>query len=105
MATSPHTAPTETPTADGFPFMNQSISIHDIAAAAAAKFVTTRALTASAFAANEEPALNPNNPNHSKAAPTITNGTLFGLNSLPFFASFLLPITKAAASAESPAAI
>src|SRR5437764_1457789 len=43
IATRPHTAPTEMPTADGFPFRIQSVSIQLTAAAAAARFVTTSA--------------------------------------------------------------
>src|SRR3989440_5345048 len=72
MATRPQTAPTEMPTADGFPFRTQSVSIQLTAAAAAARFVTTSAFTAKAFAARALPALKPNHPNHSTDAPSIT---------------------------------
>ena len=47
-------------------------------AAAAAVFVTTRALTASPLAAHEEPALKPNQPNHRSAPPRTTYVTLCG---------------------------
>jgi hypothetical protein len=60
------------PIAEGFPFLNQSANIQLIAAAAAAKFVVTNAETASPFAANALPALKPNQPNHSNAAPNKT---------------------------------
>ena len=72
MATRPQTAPTEMPTADGFPFRTQSVSIQLTAAAAAARFVTTSAFTAREFAARALPALKPNQPNHSRDAPSIT---------------------------------
>src|SRR2546426_5635241 len=72
MATRPQTAPTEIPTAEGFPFLTQSVSIQLTAAAAAARFVTTSAFTANAFAARALPALKPNQPNHSTDAPSIT---------------------------------
>src|SRR5256886_13918824 len=104
IATRPHTAPTEIPTADGFPLRTQSVSIQLTAAPAAAKFVTTRAFTASAFAARALPALNPNHPNQRTEAPRITYGMLFGRlsrRSTPF----RRPITSAAATAEAPAAV
>src|SRR2546430_17132710 len=78
MATRPQTAPTEIPTADGFPFRIQSISIQLTAAAAAARFVTTSAFTARVFSANSLPALKPNQPNLNPDAPSITQGKLFG---------------------------
>src|SRR5438046_9809756 len=78
MATRPQTAPTEMPTADGLPFRTQSVSIQLTAAAAAARFVTTSAFTARAFAARALPALKPNQPNHNKDPPSITEGILFG---------------------------
>src|SRR3989338_7517887 len=74
IATNPQITPMEKPTSDGFPFLIQSMPIQLRPAAAAAKFVTTKALAASPLAARAEPALNPNHPNHSKAAPKITNG-------------------------------
>src|SRR2546427_10885024 len=78
MATRPQTAPTAIPTADGFPFRTQSVSIQLTAAPAAAKFVTTNALTANAFAASALPALKPNHPNQRTEAPRITYRRLFG---------------------------
>src|SRR2546426_230051 len=102
MATRPQTAPTAIPTADGFFFLTQSVSIQLTAAPAAAKFVTTSAFTARAFAARALPALNPNHPNQRTEAPRITYGMLFGRlskRSTPF----RRPITSAAATAETPA--
>src|SRR5467141_971628 len=104
MATRPQTAPTEMPTADGFPFRTQSVSIQLTAAPAAAKFVTTSAFTARAFAARALPALNPNHPNQRTEAPRMTYGMLFGRlsrRSTPF----RRPMTRAAATAETPAAV
>src|SRR5512136_1342451 len=108
------------PTADGFPFVTQSSIIQLTAAPAAAKFVVTRADTAKSFAAKELPALKPNHPNHRRPAPKITYGMFDGLSSVfvslepLFFNAFnssfqktqplRLPITNAAARAESPAA-
>src|SRR5712691_6455233 len=104
IATRPQTAPTDNPTADGFFFLTQSVSIQLTAAAAAARFVTTKAFTASVFAASALPALKPNQPNQRTDAPKITYGTLLGRRSnrsIPW----RRPITSAAATAETPAAV
>src|SRR5271157_2787564 len=100
---SAQTAPTEMPTADGLPFLTQSVTIQLIAPAAAARFVTSRALAAKPSAARALPALKPNQPNHNMAAPKITKGILLGLISLCGFRSFRLPMNNAAASADTPA--
>src|SRR5439155_21014971 len=87
IATRPHTALTEMPTADGFPFRIQSVSIQLTAAASAAMFVTTSAFTARAVAAKALPALKPYHPNHSTEAPSITDGVFVGglsLRPVPF---------------------
>src|SRR5438876_330252 len=68
IATSPQTAPTAIPTADGFFFLTQSVSIQLTAAPAAARFVTTSAFTASSFALRALPALKPNHPNQRTEA-------------------------------------
>src|SRR2546422_320223 len=104
IATRPQTAPTAIPTAEGFFFLTQSVSIQLTAAPAAAKLVTTNAFTASSFAARALPALNPNQPNQRTEAPRITYGMLFGRlsrRSTPF----RRPMTSAAATAETPAAV
>src|SRR5213080_5222452 len=72
IATSPQTAPTAIPTADGFFFLTQSVSIQLTAAPAAARFVTTSAFTASSFALRALPALKPNHPNQRTEAPRMT---------------------------------
>src|SRR2546427_8276135 len=104
IATRRQTAPSATPTAEGFFFLTQSVSIQLTAAPAAARFVTTSALTASSFALRALPALKPNHPNHSTEAPRITYGMLFGRlsrRSMPW----RRPMTRAAATAETPAAV
>src|SRR5436309_3627615 len=104
IATSPQTAPTAIPTADGFFFLTQSVSIQLTAAPAAAKFATTSAFTPRSFALRALPALKPNHPNHSTEAPRITYGMLFGRlskRSMPW----RRPMTRAAATAETPAAV
>src|SRR3989475_10464833 len=104
IATRPQTAPTAIPTADGFPFRTQSVSIQLTPAPDAARFVTTSAFTASASARRPLPALKPNHPNQSTEAPRITYGMLLGRlsnRSTPC----RRPMTRAAATAETPAAV
>ena len=72
MATNPTTPPMAAPIADGFLPLIQSKKIHVIIAVAAAVLVFKNALTAMPSACKLEPALNPNQPNHNKAAPNIT---------------------------------
>ena len=76
IATNPATAPVATPTAPIFLNFTYITSPHVNAAAAAAVLVTRKALRALPSAARPEPALNPNHPNQSKAAPNTTKGTL-----------------------------
>ena len=72
IATRPATAPDATPTALIRPVWNWDSSPHVSAAAAAAVLVTRKAFTSTPFAASPDPALNPNHPNHSNAAPSTT---------------------------------
>ena len=76
MATNPHTAPVAVAIALGFLFSAQLRIIHVSADAAAAVFVATKALTARGDAVKALPALKPNQPNQSSAAPSNTSGTL-----------------------------
>src|SRR5471030_931447 len=69
IATSPATAPETMPSTDGLPLVIHSANIQPSAAAAVAICVTVIAMPARPFAATAEPALNPNQPTHSKAAP------------------------------------
>ena len=78
MATKPTTAPIQKPNTDGFFPRNTSKNIQDKPAAAAAVFVVAKADTANAFAAPAEPALKPNQPNHSNPVPINTYGIFAG---------------------------
>src|SRR5271165_1922784 len=77
-ATSPATAPAAAPSTLGLPFRHQWMVIHVSAPMAAARFVATNALAASPLAASAEPALNPNQPNHTSEAPRTTIVMLCG---------------------------
>ncbi|MNT06144.1 hypothetical protein D3C72_1407980 [compost metagenome] len=72
MATNPTTAPIQAPIADGFLPRMISTNIQAIAATADAVVVVAKAYAARLFAPPAEPALNPNQPNQSKAVPKIT---------------------------------
>jgi len=76
MATKPATAPVLIPTTVGFLPTNQSRIAHTKAAVAVARLVTKNALPARPSAASPLPALNPNHPNQSRAAPIATKGIL-----------------------------
>ena len=69
MATRPATAPEMMPSTDGLPRVAHSANIQASAAAAAANWVTAIAMPALALAPTAEPALKPNQPTHSSAAP------------------------------------
>src|SRR5438045_7239728 len=72
IATSPTTAPMQNPSTDGFFPFKTSKNIHDKPAAAAAVFVVANADTLKLFAPSADPALKPNQPNHSKPVPIRT---------------------------------
>ena len=93
MATNPTTAPI----AEGLRPLKQSNTTQVIIAVADAVFVFKKAFTAIELAAKEDPALNPNHPNQSIAAPNNTNGILAGCPD-----SFLLPKNIAPAKAATP---
>src|ERR1700756_2400065 len=78
IATSPATAPEIAPSALGLPLRIHSAPLQPITAAAAAKCVATNALVARLPAASALPALNPNQPTHSKQAPMKLKTTLCG---------------------------
>src|ERR671924_1880111 len=69
IATSPATAPEAAPTVEGLPVCAHDIRDHVTAAMPVATWVATNALVALVAAAAAEPALKPNHPTHSKAAP------------------------------------
>src|SRR5262249_9914259 len=70
MATSPATEPEIAPSALGLPLRTHSAKIQPTAAAAAAKCVATKALVARLPELSALPALKPNQPTHSRQAPT-----------------------------------
>ena len=78
IATSPATAPEIAPRTLGLPAIIHSIAIHPSTAAAVAKCVAMNALEASDPAATALPALNPNQPTHSRQAPITLSTTLCG---------------------------
>src|ERR1700730_5171952 len=78
MATSPATAPEIAPSALARPFLIHSATLQLIAAAAVAKCVATNALVARGLDAKALPALNPNQPTHSRHAPTKLSTKLCG---------------------------
>src|SRR4030043_1519267 len=101
IATRPATAPEASPRTVGFFVCIHSVNIHDIAAIAVAVLVLIKAAPARPFAANAEPALNPNHPNQSSPAPVMTRVKLLGLRD----GSRLLPRTNAPMRAAIPALI
>src|SRR5689334_21300518 len=78
IATRPATAPDAAPSIVGFPFLNHSAIIQPKAAIEAAVCVAMNALDARPLAPNADPALKPNQPTHSIAAPMTANGRLCG---------------------------
>src|SRR5512142_1434563 len=78
IATSPATAPEIPPRTLGLPLWIHSAALHPSAAVAAAKCVATNALVARLPAPSALPALNPNQPTHSRQAPIKLSTTLCG---------------------------
>src|ERR671912_321041 len=78
IATRPATAPEAAPNIDGLPLIIHSANVHVSTAAAVANSVLTNAIAATPLASRLEPALNPNQPTHSIAAPTIVSVRLCG---------------------------
>src|SRR6187551_2347269 len=76
IATSPATAPEAAPSIVGVPRKIHSAKVQPHTAAAVARNVLMNTCEANAFASRFEPALKPNQPTHSSAAPTMMNGTL-----------------------------
>src|SRR5262249_59822181 len=101
IATRPATAPAAAPSTLGEPLCNQLMVIQVIDAIAVARWVTTKALVASAPEAIALPALKPNQPNHSSDAPSTTIVASCGSSgSSPKPSHF--PSKTAHTSAESP---
>src|SRR5688572_30535163 len=78
IATRPATAPEAAPSIDGLPFRIHSANVHDSTAHAVARNVFMKASAAKPLASSAEPALNPNQPNHSIDAPIIVSVRLCG---------------------------
>src|SRR4029079_14487163 len=76
MATRPTTIAVAAPTAVGLPDRIASRKVHTTSVAAGASIVVTKARPAIGLAASALPALNPNQPNQSRPAPSRTKGTL-----------------------------
>src|SRR4051794_30227295 len=102
IATRPETAPDAAPSVVGWPSRIRSTRSQPITAAAVATWVLVKARAARPLAASAEPALKPNQPNHSRPAPSMTNGRLCGLN-CAFGQPLRLPSTIASASPAAPA--
>ena len=84
IATRPATAPDAAPSIEGLPLNIHSQAVHDSTAHAVARKVFMNASAAEPFASSAEPALKPNQPNHSIAAPIIVIVRLCGdIASLP----------------------
>src|SRR5437016_2561300 len=84
MATSPATEPETPPKALGFPLKIHSAKLQESVAVAAAKWVAMKALAAHPPEETALPALKPNQPNQSKAAPVMVMVRLWGMiGSLP----------------------
>src|SRR5215831_12848314 len=101
IATSPATAPLAAPSMVGLPEWFHSANNHVSAAVAAAVLVVTNAFAARPLAFRALPALNPNHPTQSRAAPITAKGRLCGtINSVG--KPRRLPITIAHTRAEIP---
>src|SRR6188508_3892438 len=78
IATKPTTIAVAHPTAVGLPERIRSRKVQTTSVPAGASMVVTNARAAIGLAASALPALNPNQPNHSKPEPRSTSGTLCG---------------------------
>src|SRR5438552_19036544 len=84
MATKPATAPEAAPSIVGLPVLIHSTTIQPSAANDAAVCVAINALDARPLAPRADPALNPNQPTQSIAAPITAKGRLCGaIGTLP----------------------
>src|SRR4030043_1630712 len=102
IATRPTTAPVAAPSTDGLRLIQPRI-IQVKAAEAAAVLVATKALEANPPAGRALPALKPNHPTQSRAAPSTTIGMLLGSMGTRSLNPLRGPSTRTSASAEIPA--
>src|SRR5919109_2660609 len=100
IATSPATAPQAAPTTLTLRLWRYCARTQVIVAAPAAVFVTRRALAARPLAPRADPALNPNQPNHSRPAPRTVIGMSCGSIRSPF--TTRRPMSRATISADTP---
>src|SRR5262245_7655343 len=101
MQTRPATAPEEAPRTLGFPRAIHSAALHANSPVQAARCVDAKALTACADEPSALPALNPNQPTHNNAAPSVVYVRLCGgIGSCP--TPRRLPISRAQINAEIP---
>src|SRR6266496_4833647 len=101
IATSPATAPVTVPSAVGRPRCPHSMRAQTSPVVAAAVLVFTNACTARPPAERALPALNPNQPNHSRPPPRTVVGMLWGRKAL-LGKPRRLPSTMHATRAETP---
>src|SRR5215475_14698548 len=101
IATRPATAPEIAPRALGLPLRIHSAPLQPRTAAAAPRWVATKALVARLPAASALPALNPNQPTHNRHAPMKLSTTLWGFKLSPGYPS-RLPRYNAQTRAETP---
>ncbi len=78
IATRPATAPEAAPSIDGLPLNSHSRNVQASTAHAVARNVLMNASAAELPASSAEPALKPNQPTQSSAAPIIVSGRLCG---------------------------
>src|SRR6266513_1220922 len=78
IATRPATHPEMPPSTLGLPEVSHSAASQESVAAAAPKWVATKALVARPLAASALPALKPNQPTHSRHAPIKLITRLWG---------------------------
>src|SRR5215469_1550867 len=101
IATKPATAPEIAPSALALPLLSHSATPQPKAAAAAPKCVATNALEAKPLAPSALPALNPNQPTHSRHAPMKLSTRLCGGIGC-FGKPMRLPRYSAQTSADTP---
>src|SRR6202000_37402 len=101
IATSPATMPEAAPKVVGFPSRMRSVSSQASIAVAVAIVVVMNVEPAEPLELVADPALNPNQPNHSKPAPSITYVTFCGRNSV-VGPPLRLPSTIASARPATP---
>src|ERR1700756_1629878 len=104
IATSPATMPDAAPRVVACPSRMRSVTSQPSIAAAVATVVVMNVVPATPFELVAEPALNPYQPNHSRPAPNITNGTLCGRGGL-LGQPLRLPSTIASTKPATPALI